>query len=95
MDNFETFKTFFEQVNFLFGDLLKIKMFCENKNISSKVSVESESHDKYDLEYTYVIKEGKILEQRRGQKLSKEYLDYLINKFNLHKHIEEKIAEGI
>lgn len=88
-DNFSIMKQLATSVNLLFSDILEMHFYCHNKAAPKTMTLESD--DRFDESKTYIIRDGELIEEKTLKYLSSEYLDYILNKFNLHEHVEAKV----
>jgi hypothetical protein len=68
--------------------------YCEDRNKKADLDVNSDKNDKYDSGLLYVIHQGVIVKKKKIEKLSENYMDYLLKKFNLHDVLEKKADES-
>jgi hypothetical protein len=82
-------------VNTFFNDIINIKIFCKDETREDITSLTPEEVQKFDQSEIVMIKNGSILKRKRVKYLSEGYLNFLLEKFNLRKHIESTVEESI
>jgi hypothetical protein len=83
-------RPFTHKINTFFSIVLEIKFFCEERVNPKVVHTDSDIEQKFDIGRVYVIQGGKILEKRELSMLSNEYMDFLLDKFNLNQYINKQ-----
>lgn len=86
-------KEFANNINFFFSDFMKFTYLCKNFSISSNVSYDSSERNKFDSQRVYVIQNGEIKQNKTIKYFSVGYVDYLMNKMNLTKLVENKLIQ--
>ncbi len=93
-DNFNTMKEFGSSINAFYSDILEMKFYCQNRTAEDVMSLNANNSNKYDHQNLIMVKEGKKMSFKQFKYLSKKYLDFLFNKFNLTEQIEKRTSKS-
>jgi hypothetical protein len=87
-------RSFTHKINTFFSNAIEIRFFCEERVNPKIVKTDSDIQQKFDVGRVYVIQDGKVLDKRELSVFSDEYMDFLLDKFNLNEYINKKYDES-
>ena len=87
-------KEFGSSINTFYSDIIEMKFYCQNRTAEDVVGVDAKNDTKYDHQNLIMVREGKEISFRKFKYLSKKYVDFLFNKFNLTEEIEKRATES-